>query len=119
MPPVLREALGVMSFQSASDPIFVITGMLTLLFALTSKSVQWFLSGKVLVWFGSISYGLYLIHTPVMSVLKRIVPDMHGLFLFALTLSVASFCAYLSLRFFEKPVSARIRRLADPRKVRG
>lgn len=57
-----------------------------------------------LVWFGTISYGLYLWHIPVGQALGRVAGDLPVVVAAAVTLAVASGLAWLSYRFIERPV---------------
>lgn len=70
-----------------------------------------FLSSKTCIWLGSISFSLYLIHTPIIILLlpPSYVPDFGkgGAFLITIATSIA--CAYLVHVAFEKAIDARVK----------
>jgi peptidoglycan/LPS O-acetylase OafA/YrhL len=69
-----------------------------------SKKLNTAISVRFLVWFGGISYGLYLWHIPVQLTIKQLYPSISNYLLLAGTLSASTGIAYLSLRFVEKPI---------------
>ena len=58
---------------------------------------------------GKISYSLYLLHMPVIAQVNKLALSIELKLILSLSLSV--FLAYLSFRFFEKPVSNLVRNL--------
>lgn len=63
-------------------------------------------SNRWLVWAGSISYGLYMLHPLVMEALVAIRPVPQGWTLMLLTLPLTLVVATLSWRYFEQPLLA-------------
>ena len=69
------------------------------------------LRSRVLVWFGQLSYGIYMFHQVVSGVLyalvRRSAPEIRTLFDATLTvaaLCITLICAWVSYRFFELPI---------------
>lgn len=79
-----------------------------------ANGVGKFLAWKPVAWLGLVSYGVYLFHLPVISILeaKTDIPQGKEMFLAALpiTLLLASFSYYV----FEKPAQQLARRLTRP-----
>jgi peptidoglycan/LPS O-acetylase OafA/YrhL len=70
------------------------------------------LSGPRLAALGRVSYGVYLVHVPVLGLLRRLFPDQSaqpGL-LFPVALALSWGLAALSFRHFEAPLLALARR---------
>ena len=95
------------------------TAMLALLIvatALSSARRQWPLANRGIRWLGDISYGIYLIHFPVLAyVLAVLGPSQDGspatfALWTALVLAVAVPYGYLSARYVERPLRERARR---------
>jgi len=109
--PDLKLALGLASdniyLRTWAEPTnwFVIYGLFVC--ALYGSKSLSFLAWKPFVFLGEISYGLYLLHYPLIVHLNipQIGATANLLLAFALTIMIA----YLSFRFFEKPVSQWIR----------
>jgi len=109
--PDLKLALGIASdnvyLRTWADPSsWIIVYGLFICALYGSKSLA-FLGWKPFVFIGEISYGLYLLHYPLVEHINipQIGPMGNLLLAFALTVMIA----YLSFRFFEKPVSQWIR----------
>lgn len=68
------------------------------------------LSLRPLVWLGTVSYGVYLLHMLAANAVERLLPVRHGPPLFLATLVVVAVMAWASWRFFEAPLLARKRR---------
>jgi peptidoglycan/LPS O-acetylase OafA/YrhL len=66
------------------------------------------LGAVVSQFFGDISYGLYLMHPLVWAATKRYLPPMPAAEHIAVTLAIAAPAAWLSLRFYERPIRAWI-----------
>lgn len=62
------------------------------------------LTCKPVVFIGSISYGMYLMHMLAANVVRRIVGHTAGIDVFIGTLLLVIVMAYLSLRYFERPI---------------
>lgn len=62
---------------------------------------------RPLLWFGTISYGLYLWHIPVQFVLAQRWPDLDRWFIAALTLGLGSLMAWVSYTVVERPLRHR------------
>jgi peptidoglycan/LPS O-acetylase OafA/YrhL len=60
---------------------------------------------------GSMSYGLYLIHSLVFGVANRLLPSWPTVVVLLLTLAVSAAVALALERYYEKPVQERVRRL--------
>ncbi len=68
------------------------------------------LTWRPVVWFGMVSYGVYLMHMLAANAAVRVLPVRHGPALFLATLAVVSGMAWLSWRGFESPILAYKRR---------
>jgi peptidoglycan/LPS O-acetylase OafA/YrhL len=91
------------------------TGVIGL--SLLAGASRWkaFVAPRILVFFGSISYGLYIVHQLVFSLYNRFAPNVLpqpwavpnswlGLWLrFAIAGAIATAIAFLSRRYFEEP----------------
>ena len=62
------------------------------------------LGAVVSQFFGDISYGLYLMHPLVWAATKRYLPPMAAVEQIAVTIAIAASAAWLSLRFYERPI---------------
>ncbi|MGP5124232.1 acyltransferase family protein [Glutamicibacter ardleyensis] len=62
------------------------------------------LSLRPLVFIGTISYGMYLMHMLAANVVRRIFGEDFGIDIFIATTLAVIFVAYLSFRFFESPL---------------
>lgn len=60
------------------------------------------IGGRILSWMGLLSYGVYLMHMPVLSAAKRISTD--PTMVMAITIAVVLPLAWLSFTFFEEPI---------------
>lgn len=70
------------------------------------------LTQRAVVYVGTISYGLYLLHMLALNVTRLLVPGPGGLLTFLVMLAIATLAAGLSYRFFERPFLALKGRLA-------
>ena len=64
----------------------------------------WVFANPVLIWFGSISYALYLWHYPLIFLMRTISPYKTNFYLLFLTLLFAIFIAYVSTKYIESPL---------------
>ena len=81
-------------------PLINLSTVLVLVFVLNSPPV--WLSGKVITWFGKISYGLYLWHNLIFILVReRITESPWGVLVLGSLISMV--CAGLSYYFLEKP----------------
>jgi peptidoglycan/LPS O-acetylase OafA/YrhL len=74
------------------------------------------LGGKLLSWIGLVSYGIYLMHMPILSAVKKVTMD--PLLVMLLTLMLVLPIAWLSFNFFEEPIRQWGRRRIRTRKPR-
>jgi peptidoglycan/LPS O-acetylase OafA/YrhL len=69
-------------------------------------ALSWLFDGAVVGWVGTVSYGIYLFHVPVIAGLRRLLPAAHGgageVFLIAFPATVA--LASLSFVLLERPI---------------
>ncbi len=63
---------------------------------------------------GKLSYGLYLLNTTVLFFLWGLLGKLTDFPAFGVFAGVSVLLAYLSFRFYETPLNARVRRLLDP-----
>jgi peptidoglycan/LPS O-acetylase OafA/YrhL len=68
----------------------------------SNSLVTKFLSYKPFVQIGLLSYSLYMIHQPILSIFKRFFPDTLSYSI--ILMSVIFLISYLSYNFFEKPI---------------
>ena len=69
------------------------------------------LANKVGDFIGQISYSLYLLHMPIILLVNRLNQSTEVKLLLSLSLSLGA--AYISFRFFERPIAKAIRKLAS------
>jgi peptidoglycan/LPS O-acetylase OafA/YrhL len=112
--PGLRVSIGQPEIPLFLDPIAVtalvllFTGSLMGLGPLTGFSAPW------ARWLGKVSYGVYLIHYPVLMAIGRL--DLPGPVLFAMGLGITLALAALSFNLFEDPLRRRLTaRSLEPR----
>ncbi|MDQ4123386.1 MAG: acyltransferase [Acidobacteriota bacterium] len=92
-------------------PLINLSTALVLAFALTSRPK--YLSNKVLVWVGTISYGLYLWHNLIFILVReRITESPWGILILGSAVSVV--CAALSYYLLEKPCLKLKERFTTP-----
>lgn len=114
LPPELR---GVAKQMLRIDPLPLLLVPLILWFAAAGLGPFRLFAIAWLRWYGSISYGLYLAHSPVMSMIKYLEINLviGALPSFLLTLAASTLAAALSLRLFERPAQDWLRaRYASP-----
>lgn len=99
----LLEWLGLPPITYWYSPVFMLIVPALVFVSVQSKLAAIFLGSRPMIYFGSISYSLYLLHLPVYYSLHRYLSDQ-PIFL-VLTASVATvIAASASYYFFEKPV---------------
>jgi peptidoglycan/LPS O-acetylase OafA/YrhL len=89
-----------------------LAGALLLLIACCLGGPVWLRVTRPLRYLGTISYGIYLWHLPVILSLKRINGLAPGTAL-SLTIALAIVLAAISWHFFEKPLIARYGRMPE------
>lgn len=93
-----------------AGPLAAVAGAVLVHAAVHHRTPAW-LSSRLLVWFGTISYALYLWHDPIIGLIEPSFPA--GLFTHLIAGSVAAVIATavaaLSWRFVERPAGAWIR----------
>ena len=95
----LNEAL----IWPAPFAVIPVISAMILLSASGGSVVKWLLSSRVFVFFGSISFALYLWHWPLLSLHQIVENSVHTDARWAI-LVVSILLAYLTTRFVEKPV---------------
>jgi peptidoglycan/LPS O-acetylase OafA/YrhL len=112
LPPAIRIELGAPDFPNRLDPMAIAIVPLVLWFAIAAVGPFRLWASPALRWLGAISYGLYLVHSPVISMVKYLSVDRaigpHLAVL--LVLGVSTLLAVLSLQVFERPVQNALRR---------
>jgi len=112
--PILREQYGFISSGSMylrtwGDPItWCIVYSLFVCAVLSPMNVD-LLNKNMLMYLGTISYGFYLIHYPVLMFFKGI--EVHALIQLFLTLVCTLIISHCSLWYFEKPIGLKFRNL--------
>jgi peptidoglycan/LPS O-acetylase OafA/YrhL len=66
-----------------------------------------FLSNRFIVWFGKISYPLYLWHWPILSMASIVLGEQLSYQIMAALIVVAIFLSWLTLKYIEKPIRYR------------
>ena len=109
--PDLKLELGIASenvyLRTWADPTNWIIVYGLFISALYGSKGLAFLGWRPFVFLGEISYGLYLLHYPFLEHVN--IPQIGGIANLLLAMSLAIFLAYLSFRFFEKPMSQWIK----------
>lgn len=106
--PGLRRLIGVPMLPNWMDPITAGAPLVFFLCALLALGPFKVLAVKPLRWLGGVSYGVYLLHLPVLYTAVRWLKDVNGLAVFALVVIVTLVLAELSFRLFEKPMQKMI-----------
>ncbi|MBY8977050.1 acyltransferase [Rhodobacteraceae bacterium NNCM2] len=68
--PGIRRSLGLPTLPNYMDPLTVGVPLLIFYLALRDAAPLQFLRSRVMRWLGGVSFGVYLIHVPVISVVK-------------------------------------------------
>ena len=102
--PEVRRRIGIPTLPSYADPLTAGLPVLVLYLALRNAAPLQFLRSSFLCFLGSISFGLYLIHLPVISLVKKF--DVHTLapgFGFAVVLALSLFLSWCARHIIEIP----------------
>jgi peptidoglycan/LPS O-acetylase OafA/YrhL len=105
--PGVRRLIGLPVLPHWIDPISVGIPFLIFVCALLELGPFRWLALKPLRWLGAISYGVYLIHRPVLMTLMPLAENAgtaQRLMVFAAVIAVTLTIATLSFRLFERPV---------------
>jgi peptidoglycan/LPS O-acetylase OafA/YrhL len=88
-----------------SMPLVVAMGALVLSAVLAAESTFGrLLSSPPMLWMGEVSFGIYLLHRPVMFFMNRVFPDdLHWTLSLALLLCLVGVAAQLAYTFIERP----------------
>jgi peptidoglycan/LPS O-acetylase OafA/YrhL len=91
---------------SAVDLMFA--GLLVMVLGGRPKALVTFCRWRGLVWVGTVSYGLYLLHGPAGVIVRRFSPRLgiypHGSIEFVVSIAVAMLAAWISWSIFESPI---------------
>jgi peptidoglycan/LPS O-acetylase OafA/YrhL len=103
-----RTSLGTDAYYRGGLTALAVLSVIAIIGAIWSPTLSRVLSIRVLVWFGAVSYGIYLIHWPVLVALEHTsIPVALRPWL---TLAITLIVAPLSLRLLEEPI--RLRRIS-------
>ena len=103
-----RTSLGTDAYYRGGLSALALLSVVAIIGAIWSPSLSKLLSVRILVWFGAVSYGIYLIHWPVLIALDHTsLPEVLRPWL---TLAITLLVAPLSLRLLEEPI--RLRRIS-------
>ncbi|MGI3167303.1 acyltransferase family protein [Pseudooceanicola sp. 200-1SW] len=110
-PPQIRAALGLRDYPNPFDAFVIALLPVLMWFTLRAAGPFRLFSGRLLTWFGQISFSLYLLHAPFLTIVNRLDLTAHlpPLLCFALFLACATGAAALSFRLVERPAQAWLR----------
>lgn len=108
--PGWRRMAGVPLLPNWLDPITAGAPLVFFACSLLALGPFKLLALKPLRWLGSVSYGVYLLHLPVLYTAIRWAPDAYGPAVFAGVVVVTLLLAWLSFRAFEVPMQGLIGR---------
>jgi len=103
-----RTSLGTDAYYRGGLTALAVLSVIAIIGAIWSPTLSRVLSIRVLVWFGAVSYGIYLIHWPVLIALDH--TSIPAVLRPWLTLAITLIVAPLSLRLLEDPI--RLRRIS-------
>jgi peptidoglycan/LPS O-acetylase OafA/YrhL len=97
--PILRYKMGILSIGSWYDPLSLVT-IMTLFILIIAKPEQIrFLKLRPLVFMSEISYGFYLIHRPIMKLVKENYGN--SLVMLAITFVIATLLSFVTYKLIE------------------
>lgn len=102
-----RTSLGTDAYYRGALSAIALLSVAAIIGAIWSPTLSRLLSMRALVWFGAVSYGVYLIHWPVLVALDH--TALPGPIRPWLTLAITLVVAPISLRLLEEPI--RLRRI--------
>lgn len=115
--PNVRAALGVSIPEALSDPLLQGGSVALFLGALMNAGPFRLLGAGVMRFFGNLSFGIYLLHQPVIYFLLKLGFEGSALGT-PLVLGITIAAAWISHRLFEMPVQSLLRaKLGPPRGV--
>ncbi len=103
----VRTSLGTDAYYRGALSAIALLSVAAIVGAIWSPTLSRLLSGRTLVWFGAVSYGIYLIHWPVLVALEH--TSLPAPIRPWLTLAITLVVAPISLRLLEEPI--RLRRI--------
>lgn len=84
--------------------LYCLMGVFVILGAINPGPLQWVLSRRPLVWLGTISYGMYLFHVPMIQMLNQDVLHLASGPRLAIQMAATIAAAALSSRYLEMPI---------------
>jgi peptidoglycan/LPS O-acetylase OafA/YrhL len=97
--PILRYKMGILYIGSWYDPISLITVMLLFVLLVSRPQQISLLKLKPLIVMSEISYGFYLIHRPIMKLIKENYGN--SLLMLAITFVIAAILSFLTYKLIE------------------
>lgn len=115
VPPGVRIGLGLPQFRNNLDPIAIVLVPLVLWSAAARIGPFALFAAPVLRWYGKISYGLYLLHSPILAIVSvlGIGAGIGGTAQFLAVLTITTIAAAAAFYLFERPVQDALRRRFD------
>lgn len=116
--PQLRREMGLPVAPNFADPLTIGVPLLLLVLALGRAAPLRFLDTAPLHWLGSVSFGLYLIHMPVIEAVRATgLQETAPLAGFAAILGVALFLSEAARRLIERPAQKALRARLELRRA--